>query len=824
MESLDYISNIFNPTFNVWIDANAGSGKTTALKNRFISLMLSGVSHENIYCITYTNVASEEMKTRILDTLKKWSNSTDDVVAEDLRMIFHSPSLDVVNRAKNLYQKIIDSLEDFRISTIHSLAQRIVGFEDDYILDEKKKLDVIRQNALDAFLALDFTDVQQAAFNLCIQKIGYHTLKDILKQFIAQEYVIGDIFFAKEKEEKPISYYFDILKSMSIPEAGDGKKGQKLVMEFKNAKTPDEIFSACITQKFTPKIIKGFEDFCQQVFNIYQEYLLNNHNIIFNALGKIVPKLLQEYRQLKTKERLISFDECLFKAYKILKENDFSAVRYFFDLNISHLMLDESQDTNPISWKIINKLTEDFFTGSGLHNIDRTMFVVGDKKQSIFSFQGACIEEYDRQKKLLMHKSHECGIKFVEEFLTKSYRCGAEILDCVDKFITDTGFEDAFGNNTKHIAGKEHHSDVKLHLIAVCQDNEEEIYDEDKFNWIKNWHTSNIDKTSSAYIFAEKIKDVIVDKLNKNPQEEILVLFANRTGARGILYNILSILEEYNLPIAGIDRINIRQSICFNDVILLLKVLSNPLYDLDLIAFLRSPFFEISLDDVLKSYQSKPKDVTFFEYLESGSLFTSLSLKKATEQIKLWIDKANKGQIKTIIKNIMFDDRVSIKFVDVYKKEFFSTLTTVFEIIDALPIPQSFSLDCVLKCLMEYEEIALNSVNESCSVKFSTIHSAKGTEADTVIFIESSEVFKANSGGQNQEYILQHADDYFIAMPDLKKLDFYKIISEATKEKVMHEKARLLYVALTRAKKSLHVISDVHHKEKSVASILAEIL
>ena len=75
---MTHTSKIYNPHTNIWINANAGSGKTTALKNRYLSLLLSGVSHQNIWCITYTKAAAKEMKERIFLTLEKWSEASDE--------------------------------------------------------------------------------------------------------------------------------------------------------------------------------------------------------------------------------------------------------------------------------------------------------------------------------------------------------------------------------------------------------------------------------------------------------------------------------------------------------------------------------------------------------------------------------------------------------------------------------------------------------------------------------------------------------------------------------------------------------------------------
>ncbi len=207
-----------------------------------------------------------------------------------------------------------------------------------------------------------------------------------------------------------------------------------------------------------------------------------------------------------------------------------------------------------------------------------------------------------------------------------------------------------------------------------------------------------------------------------------------------------------------------------------------------------------------------------------GGLLNPLFIKDAVIKIKYWIEKIYTNQVQSAIKDILFDQEISDRFILAYKKEFFSTLTTIFNILQKTPLAQSFSLDCVLKYLMDYEEITFNDVNESCNIKFSTIHGAKGTEADTVILIESSEMFASKGNKSSQNYLLEHSNEYFIAISDLKKLNFYQDLIEKNKESNNLEKARLLYVAFTRAKKSLHVISNMHDKERSCASILSEIL
>ena len=106
--------------------------------------------------------------------------------------------------------------------------------------------------------------------------------------------------------------------------------------------------------------------------------------------------MIARYRAEKTRRGLLDYDDLIDKALHLLAEPRAQWVHYKLDLGIDHVLIDEAQDTSDRQWQIVQRLTAEFTTGEGAREINRSMFAVGDEKQSIFSFQGAEPEQFAR--------------------------------------------------------------------------------------------------------------------------------------------------------------------------------------------------------------------------------------------------------------------------------------------------------------------------------------------------------------------------------------------------------------------------------------------
>src|SRR5262249_42084233 len=143
------------------------------------------------------------------------------------------------------------------------------------------------------------------------------------------------------------------------------------------------------------------------------------------------------YAEQKEAAGLLDYDDLIGRTSSLLVHPGAAWVLYKLDGGLDHLLLDEVQDTSPAQWGIAHALTAEFFAGEAAREADRTVFAVGDRKQSIYSFQGADIEEFDRSHGRLAARARAAGRPWREAQLDVSFRSTRPVLDLVDRVFTD---------------------------------------------------------------------------------------------------------------------------------------------------------------------------------------------------------------------------------------------------------------------------------------------------------------------------------------------------------------------------------------------------
>lgn len=795
---MNYANEIYNIQKNVWIDANAGSGKTTALVYRYVSLLLSGVSHENIYCITYTNVGAFEMKTRIRSILEKWSKIEDDVLISELQVIYENVTNDILTQARSLHSKIINSLVDLKISTIHSFAQQLIFFHNSSLQQvEDKGIEEIALNALQEYKNSNHKDKYFELAKL-IEKNPDKILIDVLcNYFLYCDYL-------KQHSIKDDAEFFNELQQIKFIKTGNGKTIDSVIFGVKKARNLNEAWEELLTKSGTVKRLKM--DNLHEIEDIYEDFLINNSKKAINLLHYVISAILPIFITKKNSQAVISFTESLHLAKNIIQENSFSDIRYYTDINIHHIMIDESQDTNPVAWSIISTITEDFFSGITSSDEIKTIFCVGDFKQSIFSFQGADVEVAKSYKRYFQNKSLASGIDFLDYKLSKTYRCGEHIIHLVNQLVKNDDYTHAFDSESLyHESASNRTGKIEFNTFFINENKKTK-----DINWVEMYH--NECKKSDFSVVTERVKNIIQEHCDK----EILILYPSRNDSMNALQTIIASLINENIPISGIDRIDIASTICFYDIVNLLKTISNPFFDDSLILLLRSPFFNISMNDTIDFISSSNRKISFFENIDT-QLFIKNEIKMAKEQILKWIQLF---QEKTILEGLL---QILHEYFDIlvnhYGKDLYLCVDFIISKMKSIPIEKQFSIDFIVEGLNEiHDDYKTNQINNR--IKISTIHGSKGSEADVVILLENKSILAQDV---SMDYLELCEDEIFFTGGNGKQIK--KIVETKEKKRKLQqkEKIRLLYVALTRAKESLYVISLVK-EEESIASQLQKLL
>src|SRR6266540_1736585 len=312
------------------------------------------------------------------------------------------------------------------------------------------------------------------------------------------------------------------------------------------------------------------------------------------ALITIADAVISRYQAAKDRSGYLDYDDLIDKTLALLGEERATWVHYKLDQGIDHVLIDEAQDTSPKQWDIIRRLTTEFFAGAGARPLKRTIFAVGDEKQSIFSFQGAAPREFD-----VMHRSFDALSRAVEHDFRyvrfrHSFRSGPNVLGAVDEVF---GRPEAFAGLSADAVKTVHEplADAAPGLV--------EIWDTTKpadKREIEAWDApfDQLIETSPQVRLAAKIARNVKRWMTHGARAgDVLVLVRQR----GPLFEaIIRALKDLQVPVAGADRLVLTEHIAVMDLMVLADALLLPDDDLALATALKSPLFGFDDEDLFE--------------------------------------------------------------------------------------------------------------------------------------------------------------------------------------------------------------------------------
>ncbi|MDX1780744.1 MAG: UvrD-helicase domain-containing protein, partial [Thalassovita sp.] len=473
------------PKHSTWLSANAGSGKTRVLTDRVARLLLEQVQPQHILCLTYTKAAASEMQNRLFKRLGEWAMLGDDKLRLQLLELGISgeTSDEDLRNARTLFARAIETPGGLKIQTIHSFCSSL-----------------LRRFPLEARVSPQFAEMEERAAALLraeivqelaegpetgvIRRVAHHfTGEDfdgltaaIVNQRAALQSPLGpdqclelfdlDPGFDEETLEALVflggedHLLRDVISHLEGGSSTDQKAAAKLrliprlgldslpalegVFLFgQSAKSP---FGAKIgsfptkkTQGNMGTLLPKLEDFMRRVEDARTRRLALAAARRTHALQDFARVFLPAYEARKQQMGWLDFDDLILKARDLLTDPAVAAwVLYRLDGGIDHILVDEAQDTSPAQWKVIELLAQEFTSGSGARSeVERTIFVVGDKKQSIYSFQGADPGEFDRMQAEFAARLSATEKPLNEMELQFSFRSSHAILSLVDEVFKD---------------------------------------------------------------------------------------------------------------------------------------------------------------------------------------------------------------------------------------------------------------------------------------------------------------------------------------------------------------------------------------------------
>jgi ATP-dependent helicase/nuclease subunit A len=658
-----------DPTASTWLSANAGSGKTRVLTDRVARLLLDGVEPQNILCLTYTKAAASEMQNRLFKRLGEWAMMGDAALTADLAelgVIRHV----ALTHARTLFARALETPGGLKIQTIHSFCAGVLrrfpleaGVSPQFSEMEDRAAELLRAEVVDTMAeGPDVTVVDAIARYLSDAKLDGFTAEiarhadafatvpadsDLAMSFglaadAVAEDAVGIAFvgneaalskdIAKAAVSLPNTYtkFAAALGTMDLADPGvaDLQTAFRLFLYAKPRTSKSVNFPQSNHRTAVDAFAHLIDDlhaWMDRTESAWQHQLAVSALDRTRALYAFATRFVPAYEARKLALGVLDFDDLIRKTKALLTDPAVAAwVLFRLDGGIDHILVDEAQDTSPDQWAVIETLAREFASGEGARpDRQRTIFVVGDKKQSIYSFQGADPEAFDRMQAHFDGELGKVAKRLNKWALAHSFRSSPAILRLVD--LTFKG--DRAEGLEKEVLHRAVKSDMPGRVdlwpaIAPAKDEKED----------RRWFDP-VD-TVGAHHHTVQLASQIAREIERLTREETIPVEIGKTGAyqrrpitpgdflilvrgrkSGLFARIIRACKQIGLSVAGADRLAIGQELAVKDIAALLRFLALPEDDLSLAAALRSPLFGWSEQQLFTLAHHRPKDSFLWQVL-----------------------------------------------------------------------------------------------------------------------------------------------------------------------------------------------------------------
>ncbi|MEO0371066.1 MAG: double-strand break repair helicase AddA, partial [Pseudomonadota bacterium] len=832
------------PARSTWLSANAGSGKTKVLTDRVARLLLDGVDPQNVLCLTYTKAAASEMQNRLFKRLGAWAMLPDEALRDALNVLGEESVIanDVLPKARRLFAGAIETPGGLKIQTIHSFCSALLrkfpleaGVTPNFTEMEDRAAILLRAEIVEEMASGSdrrlVEGVATYATEMTLEKLtgsvaahrtefsrpfDEETLRTALglPEGFQDEDLIGRVFLGGED-----TLLKEVLGALRQSGTNDNKAADKLqhirgqdasalriledVLLFgPGAKTP---FCAKIGSFPTkscrdqiPHLMQQLEALMSRVQDA-RELRLGLHTLKkTRALHAFARCFLDKYVHAKMLRGWLDFDDLILRARDLMQNKEVADwVLYRLDGRIDHILVDEAQDTSPAQWQVIEALARDFTSGQGTkEDAPRTIFVVGDKKQSIYSFQGADPREFDRMKADFKERLASTPSPLQDLQMEFSFRSAPAILGLVDA-IFEGRFESGFEPDQSHISFKSG-LPGRVDLWGVIEPPEKP---EDP-PWYEPVDIKSPDNPQA--MLAKRVADFIQKTLGTPlPGEDgsarritpgdFLILVRRRSD---VFHDIIRECKSRGFPVAGADRLKVGAELAVKDLKALLSVLATPEDDLSLASALRSPLFGWS----------------------EAELY---DLAHGREQMYLAAELRDRAAQFPATAAMLNDLRDQVDYLRPY--DLIERILTRHEgrrkLLGRLGQEAEDGIDALLSQALSYERNAVDSLTgflvwmetddleikrqldtNQDLIRVMTVHGAKGLEAPIVILPDTANWRMPDT----RDLVETEAGILWQSNKD-DATALQRNMAEVTRAAIEAERDRLLYVGLTRAEQWLVV-------------------
>ena len=858
-----------DPNVHAAVSASAGTGKTQVLTGRVLSLLLSGVDPETILCLTFTKAGAAEMANRIGARLAAWVRMKDNELGADLVALRADPGPATRERARRLFARVLEAPGGLRIQTIHSFAQALLaafpaeaGIVPGFTAIEGRAEQELARTALAGLLADAesggderlIADVQCLSLRLGEEgAVGYLMRcaavpeaiaalgpPDSIELLLRRAMNLPDESVADFIAHQCHDDRFDCALLEAIADANrrwgaQSGLGHAQAIEEWLSLTPVERAAALprlrkvvLTEKDTLRVSAGqakaephYETHAGRLAQLIGELLRiqNGARLAADmAAGlRAGQAFAAAYARAKRAAGVADFNDLIAWTRRLLGTPGMGDwVRYKLDRRTDHILVDESQDTNHAQWEIVQALAAEYFAGAGAgEDRGRTIFMVGDFKQAIFGFQGTDPQEFENARRWVRERSaallaadeDERGgtaLQFRDLSIEASYRSAPAVLDVVDGVIGEVGYR-SMGLPDEP---KRHrpHFDTRPGLVELWKPfaaEADEEADEGEEGWLGE------DARVYAGALAKQVRrwldeaPVLVSTKRPMTAGDVLVLVRSRGELASL---VVARLFEEGVPVAGIDRLHLKEPLAVKDLLAAIGFAVQPLDDLNLANLLVSPLVGWSQELLLELAYKRP-----------ASLWETLGRRAG--------DRPEYGEARQLLGGLlaMADYATPHRFVETILS---GPMQGRRKLYSRLGLAARDPIDELLASALEFEtrevasldrflawfargdvEIKRDPSAPANAVRVMTVHGAKGLEAPVVILADAT-ADPARLGGpaRTLDFPVGAAGEVPVIRPrKAERVTPFAELIAAEEAREIEEHWRLLYVALTRASERLVV-------------------
>jgi len=859
-----------DPSQSVWVSANAGTGKTRVLVDRISRLLLAGTQPGKILCLTFTKAAAAEMANRLSTRLGGWAVVPEDELHRQLTELLGRAVADEdAARARKLFAEVLDTPGGLKIRTIHSFCESLLGqfpleagvaphfaviderTESELLLEAR---DVTLRRAADESsprtannLARLAAVAGEAGFDAVIRELvgNRRRFRDAIRHYgsvggllTAMRNLLGldedetadsllaaageDAAFDRSALDGAASALMEGSKTdqqragtilawikASRDERMEGLQGDYADVFLTKSGDPraeSRVMTKAVREAY-PAAFDAMLAEQQRLLALNEKLKAASTAEMTAALVTLGDVLVTAYQTLKERRGLLDYDDLILKARALLNaEGQAAWVHFKLDGGIDHILVDEAQDTSPEQWDVIAALTGEFFAGEGARAGERTVFAVGDEKQSIYSFQGADPEAFSRMASHFAERARQAGRPWRDVEMPLSFRSVWAVLRGVDRVFETPQSASGLtfgGKAIRHLPYRRGQAG-RIELWPTVKP--EETPDDDPWDA----PLDQLPAASPQVQLADRIADTIDGWLKSGEileprgrpiaPDDIMILVRRRER---FAEEMIRCLKKRNIPVAGSDRMVLTDQIAVMDLLALARFLLLPDDDLSLAEVLKGPLFDFDDDQLFD-----------LAYGREIPLWRQLS-RRAGER-PLWLET------RRMLTGFL--DRVD--FIRPF--EFFSQVLGPEggrrKLVRRLGAEANDPIDEFLALALDYErehvpslqgflqwiesgetQIKRDLEHDRREVRVMTVHGAKGLQANIVFLPDTCSAPDARLDAR----VLWSGDDEDAVplWPGYRDNEesVCRALREESRERQMQEYRRLLYVAMTRACDRLYV-------------------